>query len=533
MKPRKPFKFVNALVDMPEFLPVVSDFWSSTEPLFNSTSSLFRLAKKLKALKPLLRSLSKEKIGDIIKKTKEAYVTLCELQTQTLNAPSQANMELESAAQMRWNSLSRLEEKVLSQRAKIHWLVMGDGNNKTFHRAAQVREIRNSIREIKREDGFLADNQEEIKKEAVDYFCKFMTHSPSTFSGATVEDLRDLLKYDCSESDGNMLIGEVSTEMIRKVLFGMAADKSPGPGGFTAEFFRATWTITGGDFTHAVQSFFATGFLPKGINSTILTLIPKKDEAVYMKDYRLISCCNVIYKVISKILANCLNKLLPSFISLNQSTFVKDRLLMENVLLASELVKSYHKSSVSARCAVKIDISKAFDSVQWPFLLSVLEAMSLPAKFIVWIKKCVELASFSVQVNGELAGYFNSKRGLRQGCSLSPYMYVICKQVLSKLLDKAALDRRYGYHPYCKELTLTHLCFADDVLVFSDGKKSSIEGILDVFDEFARMSGLCISLEKSTLFLAGVKEDVSAEILDQFPFAAGDLPVRYLGLPLL
>ena len=140
---------------------------------------------------------------------------------------------------------------------------------------------------------------------------------------------------------------------------------------------------TGGDFVTAVKSFFDKGFLPKGINSTILTLIPKKDEAISMKDYRPISRCNVIYKVISKILANSLKRLLPSFISSNQSTFVKDRLLMENVLLAYELVKNYHKDSVSARCAVKIDISKAFDLVQWYFMLSILSEMNLPEKFII------------------------------------------------------------------------------------------------------------------------------------------------------
>lgn len=86
-----------------------------------------------------------------------------------------------------------------------------------------------------------------------------------------------------------------------------------------------------------------------------------------MKDYIQISCCNVLYKVISKILANRLKTILPKFIAPNQSVFVKDRLLMENVLLASELVKNYHKSTISPRCAIKIDISKAFDSVHWPF----------------------------------------------------------------------------------------------------------------------------------------------------------------------
>lgn len=402
---------MNAVADMPEFLPLVSEFWLSTEPLFNFTSALFRLGKKLKALKPLLQNLSMEKLGDLIKRTKEAYNTLCELQTKTLNEPSQANMMRESAAISRWTFLSKVEEKVLSQRAKIYWLEIGDGNNKTYHRAVRVREVRNSIREIKREDGSFADNHEDIKKEAVDYFNKFLNDTPQDYTGISTAEQKDPLNYECSEEDKNMLLGVVSAEAIKKVLFGMAAEKSPGPDGFYSEFFRATWAITRGDFVHAVQLFFDKGFLPKGINSTILTLIPKKDEATFMKDYRPISCCNVIYKVISNILASHLKKLLPSFISPNQSAFVKDRLLMENVLLASELVKNYHKPSVSSRCAVKIEISKVFDSVQWPFLLSVLEALSLPEKFILWIKKCIQLASFSVQINGELAGY------LLEGCA--------------------------------------------------------------------------------------------------------------------
>lgn len=204
---------------------MVSEFWSQTVPLFNSTSALFRLGKKLKALKPLLQNLSREKIGDIIKRTKEAYNKLCELQTKTLDEPSQANMVMESAALSRWTFLSKLEEKVLSQRAKIHWLVIGDGNNKTFHRAARVREVRNSIREIKREDGSIADNQEDIKKEAVDYFSKFLNHIPQDYTGISTEALKDLLAYDCSEEDKNMLMGGVSEETIKKALFGMAADK--------------------------------------------------------------------------------------------------------------------------------------------------------------------------------------------------------------------------------------------------------------------------------------------------------------------
>lgn len=144
---------------------------------------------------------------------------------------------------------------------------------------------------------------------------------------------------------------------------------------------------------------------------------------------------------------------------------------MENVLLATELVKDYQKDSVSPHCAMKIDISKAFDSVQWDFVLNTLSALHFPNTFIHWIRLCISTASFSVQVNGELAGFFISTRGLRQGCSLSPYLFVLCMNVLSRLLDKAAADRRIGFHPKCKNVQITHLCFADDIMVFIQSKK--------------------------------------------------------------
>ena len=199
---------------------------------------------------------------------------------------------------------------------------------------------------------------------------------------------------------------------------------------------------------------------------------------------------------------------------------------MENVLLASELVKDYHKDSISPRCAMKIDISKAFDSVQWSFLLNCLLAMGFPERFIHWIRLCITTPSYSVQVNGELAGYFQSTRGLRQGCSLSPYLFVICMNILSYKIDQAARERRFRLHPRCQSLDLTHLCFADDLMVFVEGSKESIEGALAVFDEFEVWSGLSISLEKSTIYMAGITEVEQGRILRNFPLEVGDLPVR-------
>ena len=154
--------------------------------------------------------------------------------------------------------------------------------------------------------------------------------------------------------------------------------------------------------------------------------------------------------------------------------------------------------------------------------------MRFPEKFIHWIKLCITSPSFSVQVNGDLAGYFQSGRGLRQGCSLSPYMFVICMNVLSSKIDKAVKEKKFKFHPRCSSLSLTHLCFADDLMVFVEGSKESVEGALSVFDGFAVWSRLKISLEKSTIYRAGVSVDEKRKILTNFPFE-----VRYPGLPLM
>ena len=379
---RRPFKFSNALAEMPEFITTMKDFWKDTQPLCVSTSALHRFSKSLKALKPLLRKLSKAKFGELTRKVKEAYQDLFEKQEKLLGGPNQTTIRAELIAAERWKRISDIEQKLLKQRSKLHWLQVGDHNNKAFHTAAKVREVRNAIREIKCPTGVVVSTQEEIKIEAERFFKDFLTFESSVLQHITVADLQELFHFRCTDAERSTLTKPVSEEEIREILFHMPNDKSRGPDGFTTEVYKASWSIIAKDFTVAVQSFFSKGFLPKGLNSTILALIPKKDDATEMKDYRSISCCNVLYKVISKIIANRLKATLPQCIAHNQSAFVKDRLLVENLLLATEIVKDYHKEDVSPRCAMKIDIAKAFDSVHWEFLLNTLKAMNIPEEFI-------------------------------------------------------------------------------------------------------------------------------------------------------
>lgn len=202
----------------------------------------------------------------------------------------------------------------------------------------------------------------------------------------------------------------------------------------------------GSDFTQAVKYFFSSSRLTKGINFTALAFIPKCSNPNSMVDFRPISCCNTVYKCIAKILSNRLKDVLPSIVDKAQSTFVRGRNISDNILLTQELFKGYHRSFGPSRCALKIDLKKAFDTVRWDFLFDTLLAFDFPPSFVGWVKACVSSVMFSIKINGTLSGFFASSRGLRQGDQLSPFLFVLVMEMLSLKLNKENFDSEFKYH---------------------------------------------------------------------------------------
>ena len=207
-------------------------------------------------------------------------------------------------------------------------------------------------------------------------------------------------------------------------------------------------------------------------------------------------------------------------------------MLLENTVLASELVNGYHKNKGTKKITIKVDIAKAFDTLSWEFLFTCLEGLSIPPLFIRWLKACICTTSFMVSYNGSVNGYFKGKRGLRQGDPLSPYLFVIAMNFLSLMLKKAAADNKFKYHYKCKETKLTHLSFADDLLIFIDGSMESVQHVLMVLREFELRSGLKVNMEKTSFFASGLTEQESQLIQATTGMHMGSLPVRYLGVPL-
>ncbi|XP_074289299.1 uncharacterized protein LOC141614454 [Silene latifolia] len=264
----------------------------------------------------------------------------------------------------------------------------------------------------------------------------------------------------------------------------------------------------------------------------MITLIPKTDRPTSVKHFRPIACCNVIYKTISKIMCARLAVVLPDIISRNQGAFIQGRSILENILICQDLVRMYNRGNASPRCMFKLDLQKAYDSIEWDFIEQMLTALKFPEKFKHLVMTCVRTPHFSLQLDGSHFGYFAGKRGLRQGDPISPLLFTICMEYLSRVLMYATQNWFFRFHPLCRSLKLTHLLFADDLLLFCRGDVRSIMLLLRAFSTFSATSGLVVNEAKSEVVFAGVSDELKQDILQISGFQEGGLPFRYLGIPI-
>ncbi|XP_062100714.1 uncharacterized protein LOC133806637 [Humulus lupulus] len=268
------------------------------------------------------------------------------------------------------------------------------------------------------------------------------------------------------------------------------------------------------------------------MNSTILTLIPKMEHPKTAADYRPIAYCTTLYKCISKMLCHRVSGILPKLVNQNQGAFIKDRSLAHNVLILQDLLKGYNRKYSSPRCLLKIDLSKAYDSIDWDFLENLLKAFNFPDRFIRWIMTCMRGASYCLMLNGRLHGNFQGGKGLRQGDPISPLLFVIVMEYLTRSLLQAAKGKGFKFHPLCKSLNLINLCFADDLLVVCKANSSSIQIIQHSLEEFSAASVLVINKSKSRVYFGGISDQDKAGLLNIFQLKEGEFPMTYLGLPL-
>jgi hypothetical protein len=225
------------------------------------------------------------------------------------------------------NMLLGKEEKFWRQRSRISWLSQGDRNTKYFHGRATQRRRRNSVYRLCDERGSWHESNEEIAEIMLEYYKTLFTTSSPTHLAEAVEEVQSVVTEEMNDN----LTREFRAEEVQQAIQQMAPSKAPGPDGMPPIFYQKYWHVVGSDVTMAVLSCLNSGSLLKSINHTFITLIPKVKNPEKVTDFRPISLCNVIYKLVSKVLANRLKLILPQIVSDSQSAFVPGRLITDNV----------------------------------------------------------------------------------------------------------------------------------------------------------------------------------------------------------
>ncbi|GJZ78963.1 putative RNA-directed DNA polymerase [Tanacetum coccineum] len=338
-RPRS-FRFMNFLADKKEFLGVVKDNWEIGVKGFD----MFKLAKKLKAMKKHIRSLNRRN-GNVFEKVKVLKAELSKIQEELDRDPSNADLrEEEMIYYHAYKEAALDEEKLLQQKTKIQWLREGDFNSAFFHNSVKGRTSRNRIEMIYDAQG-------------------------NAIYGDSIANILFLKKLDMDKAID--LIRRVADNEIKAALFNIDDNKVAGPDGYSSKFFKAAWSIIGKDIRSATKEFFSSGKMLGEFNTTLISLVPKLKSPARVTDYRPISCCNVIYKIII-------------------------RQISDNILLAQEFMFGYHSSKIAKNCAFKIDVQKAYDTVSWDFLEFCLREFGFHQVMVHWIMTCLKTASFSV-----------------------------------------------------------------------------------------------------------------------------------------
>ncbi|CAJ2678325.1 unnamed protein product [Trifolium pratense] len=519
----RPSRMLKCWKDVPGYHSFVQEKWSSLQ--IDGWGG-YVLKEKLKLIKAGLKEwhmAHTQNLPSRIDKLK-ARLSALDVKGEEEALSDEELVELQGVS-VDIHSLSRLHASISWQQSRSLWLKDGDANSKYFHSVLASRHRRNALSVIQVE-GVTIEGVEPIRQAV-------FSHFESHFRASNVDrpGVEDLQFKRLNHVEYGSLIKPFTEAEVKSAVWDCDSFKSPGPDGINFGFIKDFWTEMRGDIMRFISDFHRNGRLAKGINSTFIALIPKVDSPQRLNDFRPISLVGCLYKILAKVLANRLRLVIGSVISEAQTAFVKDRQILDGILVANEVVDEARRSKKEL-LLFKVDFEKAYDSVDWGYLDDVMGRMSFPALWRKWIRECVCTATASVLVNGSPTDEFSLKRGLRQGDPLSPFLFLLAAEGLNVLMEAMVAQNLFTGYSISEHgsISVSHLQFADDTLLLGVKSWANVRALRAGLVLFETMSGLKVNFNKSMLVGVNISDSWLSEAASVLCCKVGKIPFLYLGL---
>eukprot|EP00253_Pinus_taeda_P010417 PITA_10417 len=528
-KPPAPFKFNPAWLQDPTFVAIFKNTWLHTNSSSREDKG-FLFMENLKRLKKATVIWAKErrlKQNEVLRKIRE--------ELELLESPEEDGYQSQSTKD-RILQLEKGQNKILLDKeeewrikSRAIWLKSGDENTRFFHNYAKGRKSANTIWSLKDEEGSEVSSFTKLASLGKRHFERIFADSGEASIAQVLRTAQCFPRF-VEEEEAEDLSRPVSKEEVEAAMKIMAKDKSPGPDGWTIELFLFFFDVIGSEITDVIEESRMKGEVYRPFNATFIALIPKKEDPGIFEDFRPISLCNCIYKIIAKVIAIRIFPFLSKNISSEQFGFLDGRQIHEAIGVAQEVIHSVRQKKKKG-AVLKIDLSKAFDRVSWLYLRMMLTHLGFNYTFTSWIMGCISSVSFAVLINGSASTFFNSQRGLRQGCPLSPLLFLLVAEGLSRLIHKARREGKVKGIEVAINLFISHLLFVDDILIFTNGSSNEIKEYKSIFDLFLIATGMEINTRKSQICVADLarREIDSISNIFTFPIQPLDTPFKYLG----
>ncbi|KAJ4748330.1 RNA-directed DNA polymerase (reverse transcriptase)-related family protein [Rhynchospora pubera] len=504
---------------MPQFQDLVRNFWFSNR--FADTPLAF--GEKLDLLTREIRQWALGRTSSVKRQVQviTKFLSKCDKQME-IRPLTELEKVLKMLLKRRFVTLAELEEEIWKQRSAIKWRLEGDKNTAFFHAVATNNKRKNQIQKLMVDEVELTD-QKSKGRAFFTFFCSLMGSGSEQLPITHWNSFFDLPQHELFSD----LHRPITTQEVISAIDSWPCNRSPGPDGYTGDFFKAFKEELVPEITATLNSALSLSSLSP-LNSSIIALIPKTEGANQVKDFRPISIIHSMQRILSKILTVRFTPIFERLTSQNQTGFIRGRSITENFLSAQELI--YFAQRTRTPMAIfKADIHKAFDTLSWEFTEHVLKALGFPSICVSWILNCVLRGTSRVIVNGIAGKPITLKRGVRQGDPISPYIFITAFDFLSKWISRLAQD---GIFKVPKPGVYPSLFYADDTIIFFKPTQSQAVLLKLILTIFGHLSGLNLNPLKSDLVTVNTSSTVTQRLVSVLGCNSAHFPIKYLGLPL-